>query len=73
MSSDIEYSLLKENVKRAKDYIKDKIQKSFKYDYGIDTSNPSDRLFTETVIELQIIDAILDGKTDIQALEGSDS
>lgn len=40
-------------------YIKTKINNSFNYDYGFDTSNPSDRLFTETVIELQCILEIL--------------
>lgn len=40
-------------------YIKEKISKSFNYDYGLDTSNPSDRLFTETLIELQYILKIL--------------
>ncbi len=49
-----------EAIKKAREYIKDKIKRSFRYDYGIDTSNSSDRLFTETVIELQKIDQILE-------------
>lgn len=49
----------KEVIDKVRDHIKSKITKSFEYDYGIDMSNSSDRLFTETVIELELIDEIL--------------
>ena len=42
-----------------KNYIHNKIQKSMEYDMGIN-DNRSDRLFTETVIELQIIESMID-------------
>ena len=42
-----------------KNYIHNKIQKSMEYDMGIN-DNRSDHLFTETVIELQIIESMID-------------
>lgn len=47
-------------IDKVREHIKNKITKSFEYDYCLDTSNPSDRLFTETVIELQNILQIID-------------
>ena len=50
-----------EVIKEARETIETKIQKSFAYDYGlygVDAAS-KDRLFTETVIELQLIDEIL--------------
>lgn len=53
----------KEVFDKVREYIKSKINKSFKCDYSLDNSNSNDRLFTETGIELEIIDNILK-KTD---------
>ena len=54
-------------VKEVRDYIDNKIQKSMKYDWGI-SGNRSDRMFTETVIELQLVieklDEIIESKGD---------
>ena len=48
------------NYNRARDYIRDKIQKSFMYDWGIDEEhNPDDYLTTDAAIEIQIVDYIL--------------
>lgn len=57
------YRYYKEKRKNSKalKYIEDKIQKSFNADWGLENSRRSDRLFTETVIELQIIKQILKG------------
>lgn len=54
-----------ERIEEARSYIKDKIQKSFKADWGLPGGNASDRLFTETVIEMQIIDSILLGEREV--------
>lgn len=43
-----------ENNKEVVDYTTDKIKKSFEYDCGI-AGQCTDRLFTETVIEFQLI------------------
>ena len=51
---------LKSKLKKVSEYTKDKIVKSWKYDYGI-SNNSEDRLFTETVIELQIINDMVRG------------
>ena len=50
-----------EVIKEARETIKTKLQKSFAYDYGLSEvdATSKDRLFTETVIELQLIDEIL--------------
>lgn len=50
-----------EVIKEARETIKTKLQKSFAYDYGLSgvDATGKDRLFTETVIELQLIDKIL--------------
>lgn len=50
-----------EVIKEARETIKTKLQKSFAYDYGLSGADATgkDRLFTETVIELQLIDKIL--------------
>lgn len=46
-------------LQEIKNYIHNKIQKSMEYDMGIN-DNRSDHLFTETVIELQIIESMID-------------
>ena len=50
-----------EVIKEVRETIKTKLQKSFAYDYGLSgvDATGKDRLFTETVIELQLIDKIL--------------
>ena len=50
-----------EVIKETRETIKTKLQKSFAYDYGLSgvDATGKDRLFTETVIELQLIDEIL--------------
>lgn len=49
-------------------YIDDKIKKSFKADYGL-SENRKDRLMTETIIELQIIESMLRGDEDARNKE----
>lgn len=60
-----EYYRLRDGLKNIKQYIKTKIGNSALCDWGI-SDKLSDRLFTETVVELQIIeqmiDEILEGK-----------
>ena len=52
---------LQYKINAAREYIKEKIEKSFLYDYGLSEDvSSSDRLFMETVTELQIIDYILE-------------
>ena len=51
------------------DYIKDKIMKSFKADYGLEGGKSSDRLFTETVIELQLIEKMLKDEPEINRID----
>lgn len=63
---------LEDCVSNAKKYINEKIRRSFKYDYGFDMDHPSDRLFTETVIEMQLIESLLDGTRDLDILERRD-
>lgn len=63
---------LEDCVSNAKKYINEKIKRSFKYDYGFDMDHPSDRLFTETVIEMQLIESLLDGTRDLDILERRD-
>ncbi len=63
---------LEDRVSNAKKYINEKIRRSFKYDYGFDIDHPSDRLFTETVIEMQLIESLLDGTRDLDILERRD-
>lgn len=59
---DIETTKKLARLDKAIKYIEDKIKKSFEYDYGINSARCSkDRLFTETVIELQIIKDMLKG------------
>lgn len=59
------WELISENEKYTKtlcdikQHIKDKVRKSLEYDWGI-SSNRSDRLFTETVVELQLIEHMID-------------
>lgn len=50
-----------EVIKEVRETIKTKLRKSFAYDYGLSgvDATGKDRLFTETVIELQLIDEIL--------------
>ena len=54
-----------ERIKDVLDYINDKITRSFKADYGLSDVR-SDRLFTETIIELQIIADMLGGNENEQ-------
>ena len=57
----VQYYNLQEVIKEARETIKTKLEKSFAYDYGlygVDATS-KDRLFTETAIELQLIDKIL--------------
>lgn len=60
MRTERENSKLKQALNEIREYCSTKIIKSFKYDYGIDNSDPTDRLFTETVTELQCILQIID-------------
>lgn len=48
-----------EKVERVIKYIQNKIRKSFEYDSGISPKNYKDRLFTETIVELQCIEEML--------------
>ena len=50
---------LEDSLKEIKQHIRNKIKKSFDYDYGIGGSS-SDRLFTETIIELDLIENMID-------------
>ena len=49
-------------------YIEDRIEKSFKADFGI-SNCLADRLLTDTVIELQIIESMLKGETTDEETE----
>lgn len=60
-----------ERIKDVLDYINDKITRSFKADYGLSDVR-SDRLFTETVIELQIIADMLGGNENEQGTDTTD-
>lgn len=60
-----------ERIKDVLDYINDKITRSFKADYGL-IDVRSDRLFTETVIELQIIADMLGGNENEQGTDTTD-
>lgn len=60
-----------ERIKDVLDYINDKIARSFKADYGLSDVR-SDRLFTETVIELQIIADMLGGNENEQGIDTTD-
>jgi gas vesicle protein len=58
---------IKEAIKEVRETIQTKLEKSFAYDYGLSgvDATSKDRLFTETVIELQLIDKLLSrGDTD---------
>ena len=44
-------------------HIKDKVRKSFEVDWGI-SDKLSDRLFTETIVELQIIEQMINDALD---------
>lgn len=57
-----------ERIKNAREYIKSKIERSFRVDWGLPGGDRSDRLFTETVVEMQIIDSILMGN-DVEVKE----
>lgn len=48
-----------EKIERVIKYIQNKIRKSFEYDSGISPKNYKDRLFTETIVELQCIEEML--------------
>lgn len=48
-----------ETLKKIKLYIREKIHNSFRYDWGLG-GKASDRLFTETVVELQLIEQMID-------------
>lgn len=60
-----------ERIKDVLDYINGKITRSFKADYGLSDVR-SDRLFTETVIELQIIADMLGGNENEQGTDTTD-
>ena len=60
-----------ERIKDVLDYINDKITRSFKAAYGLSDVR-SDRLFTETVIELQIIADMLGGNENEQGTDTTD-
>lgn len=55
----VENKKYEDTLKSIKQYIKDRLRKSFEYEWGI-SDNRSDRLFTETIIELQLIDHMID-------------
>lgn len=57
-----------ERIEDVLNYINDKITRSFKADYGLSDVR-SDRLFTETVIELQIIADMLGGNENEQGTD----
>lgn len=50
---------MREGLEKIKAYIDWKIKKSFEVDMGI-SDKLSDRLFTETVVELQLIEQMID-------------
>ena len=50
---------MKEDLEKIKQHIENKIRKSFEVDWGI-SDKRSDRLFTETIVELQIIEQMID-------------
>lgn len=60
-----------ERIEDVLNYINDKITRSFKADYGLSDVR-SDRLFTETVIELQIIADMLGGNENEQGTDTTD-
>ena len=49
----------KDEIEKIKDYIKDKLRKSLEYDLCLH-NNRCDRLFTETTVELQKIEDMID-------------
>ena len=51
--------LYRKKLEDIEQHIKDKVRKSFEVDWGI-SDNRSDRLFTETIVELQIIERMID-------------
>ena len=55
-------------IDRVLKYIDEKIKKSFEVDCGL-SENRTDRLMTETVIELQIIESMLRGNEDARNKE----
>ena len=55
---DKQYEELESVLNEVRKYVKDKIKKSFEVDCGI-SDKRSDRLFTETIVELQLIENIL--------------
>ena len=52
-----------DGLNKIKQYIKDKVRKSFEVDWGI-SDRRSDRLFSETIVELQIIESMIDDILD---------
>lgn len=56
---DKQYEELESVLNEVRKYVKDKIKNSFEVDCGINDKR-SDRLFTETIVELQLIENILD-------------
>lgn len=55
---DKQYEELESVLNEVRKYVKNKIKKSFEVDCGI-SDKRSDRLFTETIVELQLIENIL--------------
>lgn len=55
----LEKDIHKEQLKRIKNYISNKLLKSWEVDMGLNSSR-SDRLMTETVTELQKIESMID-------------
>lgn len=53
----------KQQLERIKQHIKDKVRKSFEVDWGI-SDKRSDRLFGETIVELQLIESMIDDILD---------
>lgn len=56
---ELENNIHKEQLKRIKNYISNKLLKSWEVEMGLNSSR-SDRLMTETVTELQIIESMID-------------
>ena len=61
---EIEKALYKETLEKVRRHIKCKVLKSFKYDMGISEDREA-RLMTETIIELQIIEDMIDKAVDL--------
>ena len=58
-----ENDIYKEQLKRIKRHIDKKLLRNWEVDMGM-SSNRSDRLMTETVVELQVIESMIDEVVD---------